>query len=533
MPELENTPDLMSIQEASQWASEYLKRNVTPSNISYLIQYGRIKRHQNNGDTKVSSKELVEYYHSYFGNRELKWKEQLGNDVNWALSFDYLKEADTTKHVHRLHPYKGKFIPQLVEYFLDEHTDEFKTETYFKTGDVVLDPFAGSGTMLVQANELGINAIGIDISEFNTLITNTKLGCHDLKSIKQQVDAISKKLQAFLQTLEVWMFDAELSEKLSEFNEKYFPSPEFKRKVISKTIDQNTYGQEKESAFLTTYWQMVNRYSLTIFQNTNGRFIDKWYLLPVRREIDFILNEIEQVEDVAVKKVLQIILSRTVRSCRATTHRDLATLKEPVRAPYYCAKHGKICKPLFTMINWWKRYSTDTLNRLEKFNQLKTNTDQICLIGDSRELDILNSLKEQQVNLFRLVKEKGINGIFSSPPYVGLIDYHEQHAYAYDIFNFKRRDENEIGPLYKGQGVEARNAYVKSIGNVLLNCRKYMCDDFNIFLVANDKYSLYPRIAELAEMRINKVFKRPVINRSEASKNAYSESIFHLKDKNQ
>ena len=30
-----------------------------------------------------------------------------------------IKEAETTKHVHRLHPYKGKFIPQLVEYFLD------------------------------------------------------------------------------------------------------------------------------------------------------------------------------------------------------------------------------------------------------------------------------------------------------------------------------------------------------------------------------------------------------------------------------
>jgi hypothetical protein len=37
-----------------------------------------------------------------------------------------IKEAETTKHIHRLHPYKGKFIPQLVEYFLDDHTDSFK-----------------------------------------------------------------------------------------------------------------------------------------------------------------------------------------------------------------------------------------------------------------------------------------------------------------------------------------------------------------------------------------------------------------------
>jgi len=36
--------ELLSIKEASQWASEYLNKNVTPSNISYLVQYGRIKK---------------------------------------------------------------------------------------------------------------------------------------------------------------------------------------------------------------------------------------------------------------------------------------------------------------------------------------------------------------------------------------------------------------------------------------------------------------------------------------------------------
>jgi hypothetical protein len=30
-----------------------------------------------------------------------------------------------------------------------------------------------------------------------------------------------------------------------------------------------------------------------------------------------------------------------------------------------------------------------------------------------------------------------------------MIDYHEQHAYAYDLFGFDRRDSLEIGPLYK------------------------------------------------------------------------------------
>ena len=135
--------DLMTITEASKWATDYLKKKVTTSNISYLIQYGRIKKYESNRTTKVSKQDLVKYYHSFLGKREINWKAQLGEDINWALSFDYLKEADTTKHVHRLHPYKGKFIPQLVEYFLDDHTDDFKNNVYFKQGDIILDPFCG------------------------------------------------------------------------------------------------------------------------------------------------------------------------------------------------------------------------------------------------------------------------------------------------------------------------------------------------------------------------------------------------------
>ena len=163
------TDRLLTIKEASEWATAHIGKNVTTSNIAYLVQYGRVKKRETNGTTQVSQNELQRYYQSYNGSREVSFRRQLGNDLNWALSFDQYKEAETTKHVHRLHPYKGKFIPQLVEYFLDGHVDAFKKEVYFKPGDIILDPFSGSGTTMVQACELGIHALGIDVSAFNTL----------------------------------------------------------------------------------------------------------------------------------------------------------------------------------------------------------------------------------------------------------------------------------------------------------------------------------------------------------------------------
>ena len=73
--------------------------------------------------------------------------------------------------------------------------------------------------------------------------------------------------------------------------------------------------------------------------------------------------------------------------------------------------------------------------------------------------------------------------------------------------------------------------YVAGIAEVLTNSKCFLADDYDVFLVANDKYGLYPEIAERAGMRIVNQYKRPVLNRTEKDKNAYAEIIFHLKEK--
>ncbi len=520
---------LVTIQDASKWATDYLDKEVSPTNISYLVQYGKLKKHGENGSTLVDINDLKKYYESWRGQREVDWKKKLGDDLNWALSFDHLREKDTTKHVHRLHPYKGKFIPQLVQYFIDDHTDDFKTDVYFKKGDIVLDPFSGSGTTLVQASEMGIHSVGIDISHFNCMISDVKLHTYDFNSIKQEIDRIKKAITSYEYDNSIVAFENELMQEMYKFNNKYFPSPGFRYQLQQRKIDENKFAAEKEKEFLKTYNALVKKYDIELNHFSAKNFLDRWYIKNVRKEIDFAFEQIKKIKDVKNKKILAVILSRTIRSCRATTHSDLATLKEPQVTTYYCWKHKKICKPLYSIKYWFDRYASDTVLRLQEYNRLRTPAHFTVLPADSRTVNIVTETKKRNKTLHELLEKKKIRGIFSSPPYVGQIDYHEQHAYAYDLFGFDRKDDLEIGPLYKGQGLEARRSYAQGIADVLNNCKKYLQDDYDVFLVANDKYNLYPEIAEKSGMKIVNQFKRPVLNRTERDRNPYSEIIFHFK----
>src|SRR4051812_24578840 len=103
-------------------------------------------------------------------------------DLSWSES--ELPERERTKHVHRLHPYLGKFIPQLVEELLRRHVPR---------GGRVLDPFAGSGTTLVQALESGLDATGVDIAAFNCLLMEVKTQRYNLFNLEHDLrDALAR-----------------------------------------------------------------------------------------------------------------------------------------------------------------------------------------------------------------------------------------------------------------------------------------------------------------------------------------------------
>ena len=367
-------------------------------------------------------------------------------NLNWRERD--LPEGERTKHVHRLHPYLGKFIPQLVEIFLRK---------YFSPGQTVLDPFVGSGTTLVQANELGVSAVGYDVSAFNVLLSRAKTNRYDLRKARRELLDILEKVRQATQLgarqLSLWGSN-EKSERVSQSNE----------------------------------------------------YLQKWYAPDALQELLTYRDLISNYED---QDILKIILSRSARSARLTTHFDLDFPKSPQTEPYWCYKHSRLCEPTRDAFQFLKRYSLDTIQRLEEFARRRTNAKTVVKHEDSRYADIPR-----------------VDGVITSPPYVGLIDYHEQHRYAYELLGLEDRANSEIGAAKQGASQKARQEYQESIAQVFRRVCLPMPAGGHLIVVAGDRHGLYDEIARLCGVEVEAVLQRHVNRRTGRRASEFYESVF-------
>jgi 16S rRNA G966 N2-methylase RsmD len=356
-------------------------------------------------------------------------------DLELSWSEKALPERVRTKHVHRLHPYHGKFIPQLVEVLL---------ERYVPPGGHVLDPFGGSGTTLVQALESGRDATGVDIAAFNCLLMRVKTAQYDLPELR-----------------------AELTEACAR-------------------IDS-----------LAPRRARVPR----------RRYLRDWYAPQAAAELFAFRDLIPEYRNA---DVLRVVLSRAARSARRAAHFDLEAPREPQRGEYWCHKHRRTCRPVESATGFLRRYTLDTLARIEEFAELRDLEREAHVVhGDSRDAGLGGPF----------------DAVLTSPPYPGLIDYHEQHRYAYELLDLDDRREREIGAAESGTSLAAIEAYRAGIAAVLERAAAELRPGAPILVVVNDRRGLYPEILRRAGLRLEERRRRHVNRRTGRRAGEYYEDV--------
>jgi DNA modification methylase len=110
-----------------------------------------------------------------------------------------------------------------------------------------------------------------------------------------------------------------------------------------------------------------------------------------------------------------------------------------------------------------------------------------------------------------------IDLVVTSPPYPGLIDYHEQHAYAYELLGLERRDEDEIGRGVRG--------YCEGVAAILRRAADALTPQGRIIVVVNDSRGLYDGILAAAELRLEERMRRHVNRRTGRRNGEYFEDV--------
>ena len=283
-------------------------------------------------------------------------QDALYAEIDLALSWSErdLPQRERTKHVHALHPYLGKFIPQLVEALL---------ERYVPRGGRVLDPFAGSGTTLVQSLESGRDASGADIAAFNCLLMRVKTAEYNLFRLEHEVRDTLAAFEA---------------------------APPARRPTASP-------------------------------------YLQRWYAPQALRELLAFRELVVRAEHA---DVLRVVLARAARSARLTPHFDLDFPRVPQTEPYWCHKHRRECRPVERAAHFLRRYSLDTLARIKAFARVRAAAAR-------------RPCPRRRAGA-RLRPARSTPSL-TSPPYPGLIDYHEQHRYAYELLGLPDLGELELG----------------------------------------------------------------------------------------
>ncbi|TML51127.1 MAG: hypothetical protein E6G21_08065 [Actinobacteria bacterium] len=236
-------------------------------------------------------------------------------------------------------------------------------------------------------------------------------------------------------------------------------------------------------------------------------FVRTWFAPQAAREL---LGFGELVDDYINADVLRVVLGRAARSARRTTHFDLDFPREPQHEEYWCHKHKRVCRPVGEAAPFLRRYALDTLERIKAFSRVRARARAASVLhGDARELDFGGPF----------------DGVVTSPPYPGLIDYHEQHRYAYELLGLDDCRQLEVGAGAAGTSRAALEAYSDGIVATFANVRHSLRPGAPVVVVVNDRRGLYPDILARSGLVEERRHRRHVNRRTGRRAGEYFEDV--------
>jgi len=314
---------------------------------------------------------------------------------------------DTDYATHGLYWYPARFIPHVVRYFIERYT---------KPDDLVFDPFAGSGTVAIEAEITGRNYIVWDLNPITELLVKAETWKNDISEKMFEIDFnYSKRFTPRWGELYFW-HPKEFVDVLTRLWAYYHdhPTPLLTVPLLRVT----KYFSYAEIEFTKLYKSKVaiERVNELLSSNWRERLKDMYW-----QEVERVTKKVEEFQ-----RLCKCASKGEVKGGVDVLNAELPRVDAIITSPPYLQAQEYIRS--FSMELHWLGYTTTEIRRL-KAREIPYNTPPHTIVnsqaykkyrelvkglGNSKLLQIYDAYFESMANFLKKANAKVI-GLFVGP----------------------------------------------------------------------------------------------------------------------
>ncbi len=336
---------------------------------------------------------------------------------DWSFSDKTIK--DTSYITHGYYTYPAKFIPQLSARIIKEYSNE---------NDIVIDPFMGSGTTIVEAIVNKRIGIGTDINEIAVLLSKVKSTPIDYDLLQNEFSNLilnlKQKLNSnFIKELEYAKQELSLHKRID-----YWFKPHIKDNltIILSTIKKINNADIRDF-FLITFAQILKSCSIWLQKSVKPtRDFNKKEISPFDKfewQAKRMIKKFKDFDNILEQKIknnienYRIVKNNDARHLPCEDNKaTLIVTSPPYVTSYEYADLHQLSSLwfgyLYELPNFRKKFIGSSARKRKKINILSTTADDIIAkLGDTKKsLEVENyfaDMLESFIEMKRVLRKKG------------------------------------------------------------------------------------------------------------------------------
>lgn len=384
------------------------------------------------------------------------------DEIDWTFQGENTREL-----THCYHDYPARMIPQIARQFLNLFAKNQK--------GLLLDPYCGTGTTLVEGFIKGFDVVGLDLNPLARLISKAKTMVFDLAEIDFNLKQFHKYILsnpktslitkiAGISRLDFWFKD-EVTENLSAIKNFIAEISKIETKLFFLTAFSETVRESSNTRTHEFKLYRYNKETLANFQPNVFRLMSA----KLERNRKGLIKFLSVIEDLSVVPTSEIFEFNTVDSHLEKYEKkiDIVLTSPPYGDSTTTVAYGQYSRLSAAWLDLFQPEKIDGKlmgskrgKQIEKFDcpELDTAIDKIAEIDQKRGIEVstfYEDLQKSIINVSRLVKQNGmvcyvvgnrkVKGVIL-PTDLAVKNFFEQNNFKY-LKTFHRTIPNKRMPL--------------------------------------------------------------------------------------